>query len=163
MRSRIRLWLSVLLLAAVACEHVGKCPETFSARVAPSYSLQMPPSTVGKPLVTAEITKVAAECAPLELPTDPKKKGDAEVILACTAWATYYIADPAAFEEAFHANPTASVRFEAVSPKGVVLGSGVGSFKFVRGGNSGTVSAKIVGLSSREAALIGSVQAGWEY
>jgi hypothetical protein len=162
MRFRIRLWLGVLLLA-VACEHVGKCPESLSARVSPNSSLEMPASSGDKPLVTAEIVKVAAECAPLELPNDRKKKGDAEVILACTAWANYSTPDPVAFNKAFHVNPTASVRFEAVSARGVVLGSGVGSFKFVRDGNTGTVSAKIVGLSSREAALISNVQAGWEY
>jgi hypothetical protein len=163
MSSRIWLWLGVLLLA-VACEHVGKCPENFSARVSPNSSLQMPAGGTGKPIVTAVIAKVAAECAPLEVSNDRKKKGDAEVILSCTAWATYYIEDSAAFERSFlYTNPKASVRFEAVSQKGVVLGSGVGSFKFVRGGDAGTVSAKIVGLSSREAALISTVQAGWEY
>jgi hypothetical protein len=157
------LLVLVALLPAAACEHVGKCPEGFTAKVSQSSNLQMPASSVGKPLVTAEIVKVAAECAPVESPNDRKKKGGTEVVLACTAWATYEIPDPAAFEREFYANPTASVRFEAVSPKGVVLGSGVGSFKFVRGGNTGTVSAKIVGLSSKEAALIRSVQAGWEY
>jgi hypothetical protein len=84
--------------------------------------------------------------------------------LAATAHISYAIKDAKWFETVtrYH-NLSDTVIFQATSASGVVLGSAMSPFDIVGGNTSGTVSARIGGLSEQEITRISKLVAKWEY
>jgi hypothetical protein len=57
----------------------------------------------------------------------------------------------------------ANIIFEALTANNVVLASAKGTLKIIKGGNSTTASAKIIGLTLEEIKRVTRVEARWEY
>ncbi len=165
---------SALLVAAIAvagCENLDRlvpsaCPHGLSAgAVADSSGIQWGNE---KPTVEASITSVAVECFRVRNPaieTDKfKRSAHSDYSIAGTARVKYEIHDLSLFETSTRfGNLEARAVFEATSASGVVLGSASGTFRFVRGGSSGTVSATIAGLGADEITRVSRIVVRWEY
>lgn len=121
-----------------------------------------------KAKIQAEIISVAVECYPVRHRSIEREKARREAFtdykIAATANVTYKIKD-----EQFLARVTkdgnieATVIFEALSASGVELRWAMGTFRVVKRGSTGTVSATIAGLSEEEIVTVTSVQARWRY
>lgn len=106
----------------------------------------------------ANIDSVAAECIP---PDAPGEKTDSRgYSIAITAKVSYKGAGDW-FD--YNSNQNSTVIFECETKKQIVLGSQESVFHFVRNSQSGTVSAKITGLTAEEIARTGTVVARWKY
>jgi hypothetical protein len=119
---------------------------------------------------SATITAVAIECTPVEHPPveekGVKRSAYQDFEIAITATVVYRIQDSKwVSQRAAYSAPSDRIRFEAISEKGVVLGTGTGSFTIVGGSkeNSETVSGTIANLSDGQIRLVSKVIAKWTY
>jgi hypothetical protein len=153
-----------------ACAEVGRatnaCPSGLRGRPEPNnYTLQWGGDTAK---VQAAITSVAVECLPVFTPEiesgTAKIPATTRYQLAATANVAYAINDAKFFDrETAYRNLEALAVFEAVSPGGVVLGSGEGMFRVVRGGSVAGVSGTIDGLSDEQVKRVAEVRVRWRY
>ncbi len=164
--------LALLAVAVAGCENLveklarNACPAGLTARAAGDRSgIQWGKD---KAKVEASITSVAVECLRVRNPaieTDKiKLNAYTGYSIAATARVKYEIHDSEFFETTTRfGNLEARAVFEATSASDVVLGSAYGTFRLVRGGSSGTVSATISGLGEDEIRRVTRVTVRWEY
>jgi hypothetical protein len=164
------LLIGALAAALVACQQGSPaqrdlCPTGLQATpVAEKGAIGWGPRK--SPKVQAWIVSVAVECFPAGSPGNGS--GAAKHVpvtgyqIAATANVIYEIHD-SKWLEALPLGLTPAVIFEAVSANGVVLASKEGELRIVPGGDGGTVSATISGLSGPEIQRVSLVQARWRF
>jgi len=120
--------------------------------------------------VSATIDSVSVECLPVNHPAienqGKNRAAHSDYQLALTAIVGYKINDAKWLSERSGVlRPSDDVLFEAISEKGVVLGSGRGKFTFIGGLETGseTVSGTITGISDTEIQRVRRVNAKWAF
>lgn len=168
--ARMALLIGALASALVACQKGSPsqrdlCPTGLKGiPVSGEAAIGWGPHTL--PKARAWIVSVAVECFPAASPVNDG--GAARHVpvtgyqIAATANVTYEIRD-SKWLEALPLGLTAAVIFEAVSANGVVLASKEGKLRVVPGGDGGTVSATISGLSGPEIQRVSLVRAKWRF
>lgn len=117
---------------------------------------------------TATIRKVSVECLPIDNPAVENSSGKRAAYrsyqISATASVDYEINDDKWLQDAVIA-PSDTIRFEAISENGVVLGAGTGTFNLIRGAAQGTetVSGSITELSDAEIRRVREVVARFTY
>jgi hypothetical protein len=114
--------------------------------------------------IVARINSLRIECIPIEI---EQEKGSSRKIMyeiATTANVFFNIIDKKFFNSVtLYRDIEANIIFEALTANNVVLASAKGTLKIIKGGNSTTASAKIIGLTLEEIKRVTRVEARWEY
>ena len=107
----------------------------------------------------ASISKVQFECVKNYTVNETTKSKRREFDIPLTAVISYNITSDGEYMSPYHCD----VIFEAVSNRGVVLGSSTGTAKLISNSTSTTVSAKILGLSPDEMKKVTKIIARWDF
>lgn len=159
-----------VVLAFAGCQPLSParrdlCPAALRAIVAPGQSgIEWGGSKA--PKVEASIVQVAVQCFPVEY----HARGSGTSVgapfngyqIAATASVAYRVHN-SKWLQGLILGLSGTVIFEAMSANGVVLATKQGEVRIVPGGDSGTASATLSGLSGSEIQRVALVQARWRY